>query len=104
VKRYQFHAAARAEYDAALVWYAQRSQDAAAGWIDLVSDGIESICSTPDAWPLWRGRTDVRRRVLKRFPYSLVYLVHEDQVVILAVAHHKRRPGYWLPRLRGLRR
>jgi len=37
--------------------------------------------------------------VLRQFPYSLFFIIENDTVVIVAVAHHKRRPGYWLPRL-----
>ena len=39
-----------------------------------------------------RGR---RRFALRRFPFSLIYIVVGDQLRILAVAHHSRRPGYW---------
>jgi len=38
--------------------------------------------------------------LLARFPYALVFLVREDQVRVLAAAHAKRRPGYWLSRVR----
>jgi toxin ParE1/3/4 len=40
-----------------------------------------------------------RRIVLRRFPYSLIYRVSADEVVIAAVAHHRREPGYWADRL-----
>jgi hypothetical protein len=35
-----------------------------------------------------------------RVPYSLFFKVNTDEVVILAVAHHSRRPGYWIDRMR----
>jgi len=38
---------------------------------------------------------EFRRLVLRRFPYSLIYAVEGDEVVVAAVAHHKRRPSYW---------
>jgi toxin ParE1/3/4 len=41
----------------------------------------------------------VRAKVLLRFPYSLMYVVAEDELFILAVAHHSRRPAYWIDRL-----
>lgn len=41
----------------------------------------------------WRGR--IRRLPLRRFPYSIVYYVGESEVRILAVAHQRRRPGFW---------
>lgn len=47
----------------------------------------------PALGPLWRHAK--RRQIMKRFPYSLVYVVSGDEIRILAVAHHSRRPGYW---------
>ena len=41
----------------------------------------------------------IRRCVLRRFRYSLVYAIERDCLVILAIAHHSRRPGYWIGRL-----
>ncbi|MBI5331078.1 MAG: hypothetical protein HZB71_10755 [Betaproteobacteria bacterium] len=38
---------------------------------------------------------ELRKFVLRRFPYNLIYAVAGDEVVITAVAHHKRRPFYW---------
>ena len=38
---------------------------------------------------------DVRRRLLRRFPFSILYTVEGDDAVVIAVAHQRRRPGYW---------
>jgi len=38
--------------------------------------------------------------VVRRYPYSIFYLIEDEVVEIVAVAHHKQRPGYWLGRLR----
>lgn len=59
---------------------------------------MQAIRERPAAWARWKG-TDIRRRILRQFPYSIFYIVEDDNVVIIAIAHHKRRPGYWLPRL-----
>ena len=40
-------------------------------------------------------RPDVRRRILRRFPYSILYTVDKGEVLIIAIAHQSRRPGYW---------
>ncbi len=40
-------------------------------------------------------RADVRRRILRRFPYSILYTVDKDEVLIISIAHQSRRPGYW---------
>lgn len=99
MRPYRFHPKALAEYEAAVTWYADRSFVAAVGLSDLVAAGIDDIRRQPQAWPRWPGHDDVRRRVLRRFPYSVIYLLERREIVIVAIAHHKRRPGYWLQRL-----
>ncbi|MGH9883881.1 MAG: type II toxin-antitoxin system RelE/ParE family toxin [bacterium] len=94
---YRYHPEARAEYQAAIAWYRARSRDAARGLANAVDEGLHSIRERPLAWPIWRGGP-VRRRVLRRFPYSLFFSLNDNMVVILAVAHHSRRPGYWVHR------
>jgi toxin ParE1/3/4 len=98
VKRHRFHPEARIEARAATTWYRERSSAAALSFARAVADGVQSIREHPEAWPVWKH--DVRRRVLRRMPYSIFYVMDGEVVVVVAVAHHKLRPGYWLPRLR----
>ena len=49
--------------------------------------------SNPRTWPRYGGRA--RRYVFPRYPFSLVYILRDDDVEIVAVAHGRRRPGYW---------
>lgn len=58
-----------------------------------VFDGIERVALAPLARPADGDGT--RKRVLHRFPYSVIYEVQASTVTVLAVAHHRRRPGYW---------
>ncbi|MDD5558901.1 type II toxin-antitoxin system RelE/ParE family toxin [Candidatus Methylomirabilis sp.] len=44
-------------------------------------------------------RPGIRKRILQKFRYSLIYSIEEDVLLILAVAHHSRRPGYWVGRI-----
>lgn len=54
---------------------------------------INVVLQHPGLGALWRqGR---RRYVMRRFPYSLIYTIVAEEMRILAVAHHSRRPGYW---------
>ncbi|MBA5865202.1 MAG: type II toxin-antitoxin system RelE/ParE family toxin [Nitrospira sp. CR1.3] len=46
-------------------------------------------------------RPGIRKRVLRSFRYSLIYALESDGALILAVAHHRRHPGYWAGRLTG---
>lgn len=57
------------------------------------------MLNNPQIGSVFRGRR--RRFILRRFPYGLVYQVLGDDLVILAVAHHRRRPGYWSGRTVG---
>ncbi len=100
MRAHRFHPDALAEYEAAAAWYAQRSEAAALTFATRVDAAIESICALPEAWPLWPGRSDVRRRIVRRLPYSTIYVIDAEAIVIIAIAHHKRTPGYWLARLR----
>ncbi len=57
---------------------------------------MRSIFEHPEAAPLIRG--GIRRRILRRFPYGLLYTIKADGVRILAVMNLKRRPTYWVGR------
>ena len=56
---------------------------------------LETILQFPRAAHQWRDRPDRRLAVLDRFPFTLVYQIKADEIVILALAHTSRRPGYW---------
>jgi hypothetical protein len=63
-----------------------------------VKAALELIGQSPERWPV---RTDGTRRYLThRFPYFVVYVLHEDHVWVIAFAHCRRRPGYWSERAR----
>jgi plasmid stabilization system protein ParE len=97
---YRFHPAAEAEFFAAIDWYAARDADVATDFAALVRDAVRLVAELPDAWPTWPGRDDLRVRVLHRFPFSIIYAAAEaETIVVVAVAHHRRRPGYWLRRV-----
>jgi len=50
----------------------------------------------PQAWSIERG--DVRKCLLHKFPYKLMYSIEEDHVLVIAVAHQHRQPDYWVGR------
>lgn len=85
------------EAEEAARWYAERSPTAAAGLADELDVAAAEIERAPATWPAYDHGT--RRFLLRRFPYSVVYRVEPTRVVIVAVAHAHRRPGYWRHRL-----
>jgi plasmid stabilization system protein ParE len=102
VRSLRFLAAALAEYDRAVEWHAERSPEAAAEFVATVERTLARIRELPGVAQEWPGRPELRRQLLGRFPYSIIYLLRDDDdgVVILAMAHTSRTPGYWLGRLR----
>lgn len=92
-RRFSVHEAAEAELNEAADFYDLESPGLGTVFIDEVQRAIASIARFPDASPLIQGR--LRRRLLIKFPYSLVYSVRPTEIRILAVAHQKRRPFYW---------
>jgi plasmid stabilization system protein ParE len=87
------HEIAETEINEAADFYDLESPGLGNVFIDEIQRAIQSIVEFPAAAPLVRGR--VRKRIVSKFPYSLVYAARENEVRILAVAHHKRRPFYW---------
>jgi plasmid stabilization system protein ParE len=93
---YQFHPAARAELLAAARWYEARRQGLGRQFLAESRRTVEASLLTPDAFPTLSRRT--RRCRLRRFPYAIVYRREEEAIVIYAVMHLRRRPGYWAER------
>jgi toxin ParE1/3/4 len=96
-KPFRFHPEAREDFRDAIRWYRNHSVRAAAEFRATVSQAIRHISEAPARWPEYSYGT--RRFVLARFPFSIVYLEQLDVVTIVAVAHNKRKPGYWKQRL-----
>lgn len=99
------HRAAAEEFDSALDWYAERSSTVAVAFLDAAESTITRIAEWPNLGRPYRTGTDrippIRTARIRGFPYSIVYLVDGDQLVIFAYPHDRQRPGYWRRRLEG---
>ena len=88
---------AEAEIEQAADFYHGRQQGLDEQFLAEIAAAFDRIVRFPDAAPaVGRG---ARRLVLARFPYVIVYRVQGDEIRVYAVAHQKRRPGYWRKRL-----
>jgi toxin ParE1/3/4 len=97
VKPVVFHPEAEAEFVAAVAYY--EGQRAGLG-LDLqaeVENAVARIPHNPQLCPLHKN-TQFRKWVLRRFPYTIFYLELDSIIWIAAVAHQKRKPGYWQTR------
>jgi plasmid stabilization system protein ParE len=84
------------EARAAFVWYLERSERAAAAFEREIERAIERIGENPTAYPIVEG--ELRRYILDRFPYAVLYAIEPTSARVVAIAHQHRRPGYWLIR------
>jgi len=91
------HPEAIAEARAAVKWYRQRSPSAANAFLAEIDHAIERVSQSPETWPSYVQGT--RRFILHRFPFSIVYREVFESIQIVAIAHAKRKPGYWKKRI-----
>ena len=84
--------------DAASFYHEQAGTSLPQSFLGEFEQSINRLLQQPALGAPWRGRGR-RRYLMKHFPYSLVYTVSDDEIRILAVAHHSRRPGYWASRM-----
>lgn len=78
-------------------YYAQEANaELGQAFLSEFERSVELLLEHPKFGAVWRGAT--RRLPLRRFPYSIVYELREDEVRVIAVAHQRRRPGFWKDR------
>jgi hypothetical protein len=94
--RLLFRPEARAEMLEAQSWYDVRVPGLGTEFALAVAAGAAAISRFPDACPLVHGR--VRKAVLRRFPYALLYVMDDDSILIIACYHHRRDPRGWQTR------
>ncbi|MDR3569546.1 MAG: type II toxin-antitoxin system RelE/ParE family toxin [Syntrophobacteraceae bacterium] len=96
MRRVEFHPEAYREAEEARSWYEKNLPGLGMAFIDEVQMAVNSIIDNPDMWPPFGYGT--RRFFLRRFPFSVVYRHDATKIQIVAVAHQRRRPGYWKER------
>jgi plasmid stabilization system protein ParE len=93
MKRVHLLSVAEREMLDAASYYEQQVQGLGADFYNMLEAGLSDIDENPECWPVVAG--DVRRRLIRRFPYCLLYRVNADEVMVLAVMHLSRHPLYW---------
>ncbi len=94
--RYEFHPEAVDEYLEATVYYNEQSGVLAERFVDSVEDAIKRILEAPNRWRILED--DVHRCLTHVFPYGVLYTIEPEYILILAVMHCSREPGYWKER------
>ena len=98
--RFKILEQAELELDDAYDYYEYELEGLGRKFLEEFKGGIKRILNHPRAWsPI---RKDIRKCILKKFPYNIIYAIEEDLIIILAVAHQHRRPDYWIDRINNL--
>src|SRR3990172_4464827 len=89
-----FHDQAKAELEDAVAWYERRRAGLGRELQFAVEDAIQKICEHPQIGSRY-GTTRFRYLTVHRFPYVVFYAESAHMIRVMAVAHGRRRPGYW---------
>ena len=96
-KRIRIQSQAQREINEAFDWYFKRNPEAADAFLTEIGASLTQIASRPQLYPAYTKSS--RKRVLANFPYSVIFQEKDDFILVVAVAHAKRRPGYWRGRI-----
>jgi plasmid stabilization system protein ParE len=91
--KFRLDPAARDEYREAAEHYLKESPRIAAAFVDQVEATIKLVREKPTTWRVLHQ--NVRRCLVRRFPFGVYYTVENDEIVVWAIRHLHRRPGYW---------
>jgi len=90
---FSFHPEAEEEFLEAINYYEDRERGLGYDFSIEVFATIQNILIYPTAWPVIEE--GVRRCLVHRFPYGVIYSIEQEEILILAVMHLHRHPGYW---------
>ena len=78
-------------------YYEVQASGLGVDFLAKIDSAIQDISKQPELWPVLRFC--IRRRLVHRFPYGLLYRIDPEEIVILAVMHLRRHPNYWINRI-----
>jgi hypothetical protein len=97
------HEEAGEELMSAALWYEDRLEGLGESFVDAVEAAVNSIRDPSIKWSYYLGVKRVPQvysRSVGGFPFDVIYVEIDDDINVVAYAHERRRPGYWMPRLR----
>lgn len=93
----EFLEIAETELDQAYQWYETQQKSLGLQFLNEIDSSFRRIATYPESFVLISN--GIRRCLVKRFPYGILYCIDCDKIIIVAVAHLHRKPYYWLSRL-----
>lgn len=102
MRRLRFLTEASEDLDGAIGWYEDHDRGLGAEFLAAINTRLEWLADMPGIGSRVAEiatTLDLRKSSIRRFPYKVVYSVTDDEITIVAIAHHKRSPRYWIKRL-----
>ena len=90
---FSFHPEAEIEFNEAIDYYEDKDRGLGYDFAIEVYATLQRIAAFPKAWPTLKG--EIRRALVKRFPYGVLYAIEEQEIKVVSVMHLHRKPGYW---------
>lgn len=84
------------EYAESMLFYLEESLQAADDFIEEVEAALLEIAEFPERYPI--AESDVRAKVLNKFPFTIFYRVKSEEVSVSSISHQKRNEGHWRKR------
>ncbi|MGW8257037.1 MAG: type II toxin-antitoxin system RelE/ParE family toxin [Thermoguttaceae bacterium] len=87
---------ARRDFDESFDWYAERSKQAAVRFVNAVDQALTIIAADPQRFA---AVDSIHRECpVRRFPFRIIYRILKERILVVAIAHAKRRPDFWKQR------
>jgi plasmid stabilization system protein ParE len=81
-------------------YYESQATGLGTDYLSEIKRVVTAIAESPETWPVVGG--GLRRRLVRRFPFAILYRNESEEIVIIAVAHLRRKPGYWRKRVKRI--
>ena len=93
------HPAVYGELEHSRAWYEERAANLGTEFLGEVDNAIETVRKSPTIWPFQDERQRIRRYLMHRFPYAVIYRIRHETIQVIAVMHLRRHPDYWRERV-----
>ncbi len=93
----RFLSPAEQELDDAYQWYEDQMPGLGSEFLSEIDEAVHRITAWPEAHTVLKGA--LRRCLVRRFPYGLIYGIDGSLIIVVAVAHLHRKPFYWTRRV-----
>jgi len=94
---FSFHPEAEQEFLKAIDYYEDKQSGLGQDFAIEIYSTVERVLAYPDAWP--NIERDIKRSLVRRFPYGVLYSKIETEIIIVAIMHLNREPDYWMTRI-----